>query len=80
MGSEMCIRDRDGAVDRSFSEGLAAVRLEGKWAYVDKFGKIQINPKFSSASIFRSGIASVKLNGKWAYIDKSGRTIWSQLN
>ncbi|EOA6136260.1 WG repeat-containing protein, partial [Campylobacter coli] len=30
----------------NFSEGLAGVELNGKWGFIDKSGKIVIEPKF----------------------------------
>jgi hypothetical protein len=37
---------------RSFSEGLAVVKIEDKWGYIDKTGKIVINPQFDDAGGF----------------------------
>ncbi|GAH30691.1 unnamed protein product, partial [marine sediment metagenome] len=59
----------------SFSEGLAAVRIEGKWGwgYIDKTGKWVIEPQFNMASRFSEGLAVVKSEGKKGYIDKTGK-------
>lgn len=57
---------------RSFSEGLAAVELDGKWGYIDKTGEFVISPSFKRAGDFSVGLAAVELNGKWGYIDKKG--------
>ena len=35
-----------------FSEGLAHVRIGGKWGYIDPAGKMVINPQFDAASPF----------------------------
>jgi hypothetical protein len=69
-----------------FSEGLAlvefGVRSEGesfatggRFGYIDKTGRVVINPKFENASPFSEGLASVRLGGKDGYIDKTGRMV-----
>ena len=42
-----------------FSEGLAAVKLGGKWGYVDDNGTVVIPPQFTEAHLFENGIARV---------------------
>ncbi len=44
---------------RNFSEGLAAVRVDGKWGYIDASGEMVIEPQFVLASDFSGGIAAV---------------------
>ena len=79
-----------------FSEGLAAVALNGKWGYIDKNGRFVIKPRFSEAQTFSEGLAFVKVGGsdanavrdvsgfdaegKWGYIDKAGSYIWQRTN
>ena len=55
-----------------FSEGLAEVKLNGKYGFIDKTGKEIIPIKFDYTSGFKNGRAGVKLEGKWGYIDKQG--------
>ena len=59
----------------SFSEGLAAVKLNGKYGFIDKTGKEVIPLKYDGAYSFRKGLAKVKLNGKWIKIDKNGNRV-----
>lgn len=60
-----------------FSEGLASFAIEEnyekKWGFVDKTGKIVINPQFEEVGMFSEGQCPFK-NGenKWGYIDKKG--------
>jgi len=62
-----------------FSESLAAVSINYKLGYIDKSGKVTIEPQFSQADAFTGGIARVMfLDSKLAYIDKSGRFIWRE--
>ncbi len=61
---------------KSKSCGLAAVKLNGKWGYVDAIGKMVIEPQFDSAYAFKSkGITVVLSNGKYGCIDTSGRFV-----
>ena len=68
-GKEVIPYKYDGAKD--FSEGLAAVKLNGKWGYIDDTGKEVIPLKYDNAWRFSNGLAEVKLNGKWGCIDKT---------
>jgi len=60
-----------------FSEGLAAVRIAGKWGFINKLGKYVINPQFDNVKYFHEGLAPVRVGdekaGRWGYIDKDGR-------
>lgn len=52
----MDIRLRDA---KSFSKGLAAVRLKGKWGYINTQEQWVIEPQYVSAESFRKGTAEV---------------------
>ncbi|MDY2917087.1 MAG: WG repeat-containing protein [Muribaculaceae bacterium] len=54
-----------------FSEGLASVKINGKWGFIDKTDTMVIPAKYDGALYFREGLASVKINGKWGFIDKT---------
>lgn len=58
----------------SFSNGLAAVQVDGLWGYIDATGKIVIEPQFAAATAFSAdGYAAVQnAEGLWGYIDKIG--------
>ncbi len=59
---------------RSFSEGLAAVEVDGKWGYIDRNGQVVIQPQFHQARAFKNGRARVKVSpDSWRYIDRTGR-------
>jgi methyl coenzyme M reductase subunit D len=59
-----------------FSEGLAAVRLNGKWGHVDKTGQEIISCKYDDKiGNFSNNMAQVKSDGKWGYIDQTGQEI-----
>src|SRR6218665_2970306 len=54
---------------------LAPVKIEGKWGYINKTGKIVIKLQFDEARGFREGLANIKLDSKWGYINKTGKIV-----
>ena len=75
-GKEYVIR-ADGIVlpycdMRSFSCGRAAVKINGRWGYVDQEWKEAIGCRFDKAKSFSEGYAAVKRDGKWGFIDLNG--------
>ena len=58
-----------------FDEGLAAVKLKGKWGFIDKLGKEVVPLKYDEVWGFDEGLAAVMLNGNWGYINKSGKLV-----
>lgn len=70
----------------SFSEGLAAVKVDstGKYGFIDKDGEWKINPEFGGAAAFHEGMAAVvawqgpdgrNVSSKRGYVDKSGKLV-----
>jgi len=61
---------------RLFSEGLAAVLVDGKWGYIDRDGKMVIPPRFAEVEAFRGGRAVVRTGTAYAknsgLIDRNG--------
>ena len=43
------------------SKGLFPVPVKGKWGYIDKRGKVVIEPQFIKARDFRKGLSPVKV-------------------
>jgi len=64
-------------VDREyfFYEGMAMVRRNGKYGYIDKTGKEVVKPQFDFAYPFSEGLAKVEKNGKYGFIDTKGRQV-----
>lgn len=58
-----------------FFEELAAVKIAGRWGYIDKSGQLVIPPQFDYAKAFFSGLGAVLVGERWGYIDRSGRMI-----
>lgn len=57
------------------SEGMMAVKKNGKWGYMDKEGKQVIVPQFDDAHTFNEGMAAVSVKGKWGFVDKTGKQV-----
>ncbi|MBD0335732.1 MAG: WG repeat-containing protein [Cyanobacteria bacterium Co-bin13] len=78
--------DRTGAIAiqlqpnyvTSFSEGLAAISVNGQTGFIDKTGAIVIQPQFEQVRAFSDGLAAVKVRSSptasalWGYIDRTG--------
>ena len=58
-----------------FGEGIAPVRIGGKWGFIDKDGKTVIPYKFESAGPLKDGLARVGQYGKFGFIDKTGAIV-----
>lgn len=57
----------------SFSEGLAAARINGLYGYIDEKGDFVIKPQFEYATDFSEGYAQVFHQGSSFFIDKKGK-------
>lgn len=57
-----------------FTEGLAAVKTNGKWGFIDNSAVEVIKPIYDEVSSFSDGLAAVKL-GKYGYINRMNEII-----
>ena len=62
----------------SFSEGLAPVKKNGKWGFINTKGDLVIPCEYDFAYSFSNGVALVELNNKYGYIDKYGNSTFSE--
>ncbi len=64
-----------------FFEGVARIKVNGKYGYINKEGKIVISPQYTDAGMFLEGVASVEMKvddkTKEGYIDKEGKVVIS---
>ncbi len=60
-----------------FSEGLAAVKYQQAWGYLDHDAVLKILPQYTLAGSFVNGITQVEDGVNTIYIDKTGRKIYS---
>jgi len=59
-----------------FSEGLAAVRNEDEWVYINVRDSVVISGlQIQNARKFSEGLAAVMINGLWGYINKRGAVV-----
>lgn len=59
----------------AFHEGYAAVKQNGKWGFINEYGKIVIPCRFANVDSFSEGLAAVAFKKRWGYIDKHNNTI-----
>lgn len=64
----------------SFSEGLAGVKLKGKWGFINPSGKLVIPYKFEKFQKFSGGVATVRVGGLWGVINPEGKWIIQPIN
>src|SRR5690349_20615325 len=70
--------DRNGSVAiqpqfqsaHEFSEGLCAVRADGRYGFIDTKGNICISAIYDYATEFKEGLALVFLDGKPLFVNK----------
>jgi len=60
---------------QSTDNPLFPIELNDRWGYIDRSGKIVIEPRFESAEEFSEGLAVVQLDGKSGFIDASGKFV-----
>ena len=55
------------------SSGLYPVRVNSRHGYIDRTGKVVVQPRFGRAIPFSEGLAAAsEPGGKWGYIDSTG--------
>ena len=59
----------------SFSEGLARIKLNGKYGFINTIGEVVIPYSFEEVDSFSDGLAKIKLNDKYGFINKIGETV-----
>ncbi|MEN5362411.1 WG repeat-containing protein [Brevundimonas intermedia] len=64
-------------VAKPFRNGLAAVRVDGRWGYIDRSGDLVIQPVYTAAASFYGEFAEVRVNEAAGIIDRRGRVIIS---
>ncbi|MEI6754067.1 MAG: WG repeat-containing protein [Paludibacter sp.] len=55
-----------------FHAGMAKVKLDKKWGFVNEQGLVVIDCQYEDAGDFHQGRAMLKSKGKWGFIDKRG--------
>lgn len=64
---------------RDFREGLAAIKKNKKWGFINTKGKIVIKPRFWAVKDFYNGLAAVRERNKkkdnWGFINAKGKIV-----
>ena len=61
-----------------FYDGFAAVKLNGKWNFINTNGQFLSHEWFNSVWSFNERFATVQLNGKWNFINTNGQLLSQQ--
>ena len=69
--------DSSGKIEmlRSYHDGRAAVKVNGKWGFFDRRQKLIVDPIYDQVRDFSDGCAAVCRDDTWGYIDVRGRMI-----
>lgn len=59
----------------NFSDGLALVKKNRRYGYINSSGQIQIEPQYVYARRYSDGLAPVKNRIYWLYINKNGKSV-----
>lgn len=65
-----------GSVQEIRAAKLGLVLQDGGYGYVDRTGRVALEPRYENALPFFRGVARVKCGDSFAYIDQRGRVIW----
>jgi hypothetical protein len=60
---------------KGFSENFAAIKINGKWGFVNSSFSHFIDIIYDDAQSFKEGLAPVKNENSWGYIDRDGNTV-----
>ena len=63
---------------RDFSCGLARIKLDGRFGFMDTAGNLKIPNVYASATDFVNCLAMVMGKDGWAYVDAEGKVVWQQ--
>ncbi|MEG2289340.1 MAG: WG repeat-containing protein [Clostridium sp.] len=58
-----------------FQDGLASVKINGKYGYINTNNEIVIEPIYDDSPCFTEGLAPASLSGKYGYINTSGELV-----
>ncbi len=58
-----------------FNNGLAKVKFQKKWGFIDTSGVEVVAPRYHEVGNFVDGLARVRVNEKWGLVDTTGAVI-----
>jgi hypothetical protein len=75
QGNVVFARSFVGGQIGTFHEGLAPIRVNGRFGYIDTAGRFAIAPAYDGADDFSHGLAAVRTGRKYGLIDRHGQTV-----
>ena len=54
---------------------LYPVQVNGKFGYINRSGKMAIQPQFDDAQEYAGGFAAVSMGKRWGYVDTQGKLV-----
>lgn len=74
LDGEIVVNNEYELIER-FSEGLAKVKKDGKYGFIDNKENVVIPFIYSGAKSFKEGLAPVRRNGLYGFINHKGRVV-----
>lgn len=67
----------DEPIEKVFveTEGLRAIKRDGKYGFIDSRGRLRIANRYDDAQIFSDNLAAIKIRGKWGFIDHAEKIV-----
>jgi hypothetical protein len=60
----------------NFSDGMARVKINGRYNFIDKTGKLLLDMPVDDANEFSGGLVRVQIKDHWGYVNKEGKYVW----
>lgn len=57
------------------SEGFYAVKIDGKYGFIDAENRLRVANRYDEVGSFSEGLAAISLMGRWGFIDKAERLV-----
>ncbi|HEX8040100.1 MAG TPA: WG repeat-containing protein [Chryseosolibacter sp.] len=57
------------------SEGLRAIRKDGKYGFIDEQGRLRIANRYEEVKPFSEGMAAVRIMNQWGFIDSGEKLV-----
>ncbi|MDR2261407.1 MAG: WG repeat-containing protein [Azoarcus sp.] len=74
-GKEQIIAPRFDAAGKFGNNGLAKVKINGRWGYINLKDNETIPLLFDETGDFDGDLLPIKTNGKWGYLDAAARAV-----